>query len=117
MQRVVKPLVDSSGLKINTSQGASYIARELYDRMPNKPFYPEQLDISFGLSAKACENKNCDFCPFSKYELRNICLSDTSAAGKKFCPIALATCQYRMMCNPKNCPVVNGVGKGLCTSS
>lgn len=117
MQRVVKPLTDNSGLQVKKSWGASYIAREIYEKMATKLFYPEQLDVSFDLSAKACENEDCDLCPFSKYELRDMCLSNTSAAGNKYCPILLGTCQYRMVCNPENCPVVNDIGKGLCTSS
>lgn len=117
MQRVVKPLTDNSGLLIKKSWGASYIAREIYNSMDTKLFYPEQLDVSFDLSAKACENEDCDLCPFSKYDLKDLCLSSTSAAGNIYCPIVLATCQYRMVCNPKNCPVVNYIGKGLCTQS
>jgi len=117
MQRVVKPLTDNLGLQIKKSWGASYIAREIYEKMTTKLFYPEQLDISFDLSAKACENEDCDLCPFGKHELRDLCLSDTSAARNKYCPILLGTCQYRMVCDPTNCPVVNGIGKGLCTSS
>jgi hypothetical protein len=117
MKRVVKPLTDDSGLKIKESWEASCIAREIYEKMPTKLFYPEQLDVSFDLSAKACENEDCDLCPFGKYELSDLCLSNTSAAGNKYCPILLATCQYRMACNPKNCPVVVGIGRGLCTHS
>lgn len=117
MKRVVKPLTDNSGLQIKKSWGASYIAREIYEKMPIKLFYPEQLDVSFDLSAKACENEGCDLCPFSKYELRDLCLSNTSAAGNKYCPLVLATCQYRMVCNPENCPVASGIGKGLCIHS
>jgi hypothetical protein len=117
MQRVVKPLIGNSGLQIKKSWGASHIAREIYDGMPTKPFYPEQLDVSFDLSSKACENEDCELCPFGKYDLKDLCLLNTSGADRKYCPVALATCQYRMICNPKNCPVANRIGAGLCTQS
>lgn len=117
MTNVVKPLTAGLGLQTKETWGASYIAREIYEKMPSKLFYPEQLDVSFDLSAKACENEDCDLCPFSKHDLKNLCLSNTSAAGKKYCPIVLATCTYRMVCNPEVCPVINGLGKGLCIQS
>lgn len=117
MERVVKPLADNSGLLIKKSWGASRMAREIYDQMGTRLFYPEQLDVSFDLSAKACENGDCDLCPFGDSELKEVCLSHTSAVGDKYCPIALATCQYRIFCNPENCPVVNQKKKGLCTQS
>ena len=117
MQKVVKPIADNSGLKIRKSWGSSYIARKIFDKMQPKLFYPEQFDVSFDLSAKTCENGDCDLCPFGYSDLKNVCLSNTSAKGIKYCPIVLATCQYRMFCNPENCPVANNVGKGLCSPS
>jgi hypothetical protein len=117
MKNVVQPLTDEAGIQTKNSWGASYIARQIYEKMPTKLFYPEQLDVSFDLSAKACENEDCDLCPFSKNDLRDLCLLGTSAAGSKYCPIVLAICTYRMICNPEACPLVNGLGRGLCTLS
>ncbi len=115
MQKIVKPLAENAGMKIKKSWGASYIARELAELIQAEQFYPEQFDVSFDLSAKACENGDCDLCPFGDSDLKDVCLSNTSAVGRKYCPVALATCQFRMICNTENCPVANGIGRNLCT--
>jgi hypothetical protein len=114
MQKVVKPLADDAGLNIKKSWKAPRIARGIYWKMGTTLFYPEQLDISFDLSSKACANEACDLCPFSGSDLNNVCLSNTSAASNKYCPVALATYQYRILCNPDKCSIKNRK-KGLCT--
>lgn len=115
LRRLVIPIAERSNIRIKKSWGASRIAREIYNVIGGKTFYPEQLDVSWDLSAKACENGLCDLCPFSRHDLRKICLKDEPKAIKnKYCPLALAICQYRLICNPKNCPVAEKKGKGLC---
>lgn len=115
LKRLVIPLVERCGINIKKSWKASRIARETYNVIGDKNFYPEQLDVSWDLSDKACDNGLCDLCPFSTYDLEKICLSDMpKVTGKKYCPIVLAICQYRSICNPKNCPIVEKIGRGLC---
>lgn len=114
LKRLVIPLAMRHGINIKKSWGASKIAREIYDSIGSKEIYPEQLDVSWDLSAIACENGLCDICPFSKHNLEKVCLADVSGAKNRYCPIALAICQYRSICDPDNCPVAKKKGIGLC---
>jgi len=115
LQRAVIPLAERCNINIKKAWSPSRIAREIYDAIGSQAFYPEQLDVSWDLSAKACENELCDLCPFGECDLQKICLKDLSVAKDKYCPIVLATCQYRLICNPEKCPISNGKGIGLCT--
>lgn len=115
LEKTMAPLAEASGVDIKSSWGASRIARKIYDSVKNQDYYPEQMDISWDLSSKACANGICDLCPFGNHDLRNICLAKSFGNTKhNFCPITLATCQYRLFCEPETCPVFQGKGRGLC---
>lgn len=117
-RRFVIPLAERHGIEIKKSWGASRIARKIYDHIGRKEFYPEQLDVSFDLSAIACENELCDLCPFSEYDLGKICLANVpEATRKKYCPVALTICQYRVICEPESCPLAKGIGRKLCVKT
>lgn len=115
LRRLVVPLAEHCGVKVKKSWGASRIARKIYDVIERKEFYPEQLDVSFDLSAIACENELCDLCPFSEHDLEKICLANMSEAiGNKYCPVVLAICRYRVICDHESCPVLKGIAGKLC---
>jgi hypothetical protein len=115
LKALVEPLALENNIQIKKSWAPSQKAREIFKVIGNDTFYPEQLDVSFDLSSKACENGMCSICPFGPIDLRHLCFKgNPEIRGEKFCPVVLGTCQYRLKCDPEKCPVAHDVGRELC---
>lgn len=59
--------------------------------------YPEQFDVTFDLVPRMCKKNNCNICPLSisnERDLDKICVKNDG----KFCGIALASCGYKYEC-------------------
>jgi len=115
LKKLVEPLAKDHNILLKSSWPASRKAREIYNEMGENSFYPEQLDVSFDLSSKTCENGMCSVCPFGPTDLVRLCLKENpDTARNKYCPVLLATCQYRTRCDPESCPIAKNIGKQLC---
>lgn len=78
-------------------------------------YYPEQFDVSYSFASRMCENEFWRVCPFGENGSLSICLREQNSESM-LCPVILTTCGYFAECNPAGCPIVEGVGKGLCQS-
>jgi hypothetical protein len=92
------------------------LPKELREKM-NKPFYPEQFDLTFDFVPRMCSHPNnkinramCKICIFGKSGMNQYCHSNSEL----LCPITMICCGYENMCDPKNCLIKKEMGKGLC---
>jgi hypothetical protein len=77
------------------------ILREYFDNRKIIQGYPEQFDVSFSFVPRMCDEDNCSICPVNhfivkkeKSSFEKICIDDTT----KYCPVALACCDYKVEC-------------------
>ena len=96
------------------------IARLMYEKIKgvNPDYYPERLDVSFDFAPRMCNQ--CDegrykICPFGMGSL-DLCYEDEGYSSGKYCPVQFSTCGYLNECDPTNCPIKKGIGKGLCNN-
>lgn len=80
------------------------LLRKIYSTFNVQSGYPEQFDITFDFIQRMCLVNNCAVCPYGiikgkSTEFDKLCLMDTS----KFCPIAYISCNYKIVCQGKNC--------------
>jgi len=86
------------------------IIREVYKKEEVQGFYPEQFDVTFDFVPRMCNKKLCDVCLFGKNGAESICIPTKD----KYCPVVLVSCGYRAKCKKENCPVKEGISKGIC---
>ena len=75
-------------------------------------YYPEQFDFTFNFVPRMCDNKECSICLFGKNKknIESICINNK----EKYCTVLLASCGYKVKCDPGSCPIVNEDTIGLC---
>jgi len=81
------------------------------------PYYPEEFDLTFDFVPRMCAHPNnkinktmCKICPFGKSGMKQYCHQNPNL----LCPITMTCCGYETKCNPKECPIKEGLGIGLC---
>ena len=81
------------------------ILREHYENNKDEIVgYPEQFDITFDFVQRMCLKNNCSICPISNLteinDFSKVCINDP----KKYCPVALISCNYKKNCvGKKDC--------------
>ena len=109
-------IAEATGVKLRVKRNfisAPALAREIYLRVKetNPYFYAEQLDVSFDFAPRMCNKQLCSICPFGQNAALKLCDENPD----KFCPILLTTCGYKLNCSPRECPIKERIGQGLCS--
>lgn len=87
------------------------IVRQVYNQIFKKDAscYPEQLDVTFFIAQRMCEEKRCDLCVFGG-GIKGLCHGQINL----FCPVALLSCGFKHICKPDKCGLKDDSFKDLC---
>jgi hypothetical protein len=94
-----------SGTRYEQSNSSfNILLRNIFNSENITEGYPEQFDVTFDFAPRMCDKWNCDLCIYGKdigygKDLIKICVKDSN----KFCPVVLASCGYKVQCNPNDC--------------
>ncbi|MHC5061857.1 MAG: hypothetical protein ACYTFK_12325 [Planctomycetota bacterium] len=109
-ENCIKPIAQDMGIRGDARRVVRKLWEEIKPECPES--YPEQFDVSFDFTPRMCQKNLCDICPFGPNGVKLICIPTEG----KYCPVALACCEYIVKCtgNQEKCIFKEGIGRGVC---